>query len=155
MKKNKVTVIKNKPVPIVKEDFYYIEGVDSFHDFDDQVCIYKSKDQIYDVPLFEMQAGTTQHTCGLIELGQIKLNTRTVDQKLKDTLVKAVQKLVSIHTNDGRTGTKSITIMANLINNSGCNLLREALEKSGLFVKVKSWKNINSGNIIDMYLSTN
>lgn len=98
----------------------------------------------------------TPFCCGLRELGNF-----TIDEDFDDDYCSHLQKVKVIrelfkYLYDRYTKENDcITLIFTLIDNNESSLIRSALRGSKLFKKVKSFTNINTNNINDVYMSTN
>lgn len=104
--------------------------------------------------IFEIDTTEFSHCCGAFEMGGIQIYPVEEDyskKALENALDKALQDLFEINKN----GTWKYSFVANLIDNKPCNILKKAFERTNLFSLERKWRNLNSGNEIEMWISNN
>lgn len=105
--------------------------------------------------IFTVDIAALQYCCGIVEIGDICLNDCVVEKEdienLYPLIKKSVESIVDSHTGDG----ECVTLVANLIDNAACGLLRRAFVETDLFTLVKTFRNQNSGKQIEMWVSNN
>lgn len=106
--------------------------------------------------IFGFNIESTGYCCGLLEIGNIfhYVEGFDVDILVKE-LAKVLQKLCKKGTFiSKKTGIiKKYQFMCNLIDTPACNILKKAIIFSGEFYKVTEFKNLNSGNTIEVWFS--
>lgn len=101
---------------------------------------------------FNFGCETDAFCCGLYSLGEFNYRSygTAFTQKEKTDLVReGLEKFVSAM----KKKQKEITLFFTLIETPPCKLVGEALADGGLFTKVKTFTNLNSGRVNHMYVS--
>jgi hypothetical protein len=92
---------------------------------------------------FSASIQTVAYCCGIPELGDLRCNTGFTD------LSKVLDRIASSKNIKGKT------VMMNLNGVADCKVLSAALNKCVNWTKVKTFKNANSKNTIEIWLSNN
>lgn len=104
--------------------------------------------------IFYLSVYGVQACCGassMAELGAISSSALADDKAFTTTLDKAMHQLID--TAEDSEGC--MALIANLIDNNACNLLKDSFKRTKLFSCVKTFTNMNSGNTIEIWLSNN
>jgi len=105
-------------------------------------------------PKFELSFDVEQdsYCCGLFSLGNFCIDDDESDftsKQISDLIKKGFKTLVDQY----KKGKQEFTFVMTLVNNNACNYIRKAFEDEKVFTLVKSFKNLNSGNNNDLYIS--
>lgn len=97
--------------------------------------------------------------CGVVELAEIGSLSSDVglkkDKGFTTMLDSGLHQLLEISHNGGSAPNECKVLLANLINNEACNLLKDAFIRTKTFTNYKTFVNSNSGNEITMWVSNN
>lgn len=102
---------------------------------------------------FSMTCDATPYCCGLSELGSFTLVE--CDEVPREELVKAVRKGFHDFMARKTEGKQCETVLFTLVDSDDCDFVREVLEGTTLFTLVKTFRNKNSRNVNDLYVSNN
>lgn len=129
-----------------------------FSDINDMDEIQEGSDPVFSISsdkskfTFGLSISEDDNCCGLYSLGgfQIHRDTLNIPEKEKVELVKeAFKRLVE----KCKYKDMEFTLFLTLIKGKTCNYVKEALKDGSLFTLVKTFKNKNSGNTNDLYIS--
>lgn len=140
-------VLKNKKAVVVKLPNYRI----SYASLDSGIKIVLGGQIIFSLGCFGSAA-----CCGLKELGGINCTNVHIG-KYDAQLDEALKSLIndSTHYNEDQEDGEIIAIIANLIDNEACKVLKEAFVRTKTFKCIKEFTNANSGNVITTWISNN
>lgn len=96
--------------------------------------------------------GIDSFCCGLCSIGDfnINYNSSSITHKEKVECIKqGLRKFMKTL----KPNNREITVQFTLIDNNACNLIAEAVEDGEIFTKVKTFTNLNSGRVNDLYIS--
>jgi hypothetical protein len=112
-------------------------------DFDIEIDYYETIEQVRGARRKQISFNGVSllHCCGIIELGNIHITEGN------NKVLEVLHALV--------TNYPGITFMINTNGRDSSKRMEEALVKSDVFVKIKSFKNANSGNTVTIWLSNN
>jgi hypothetical protein len=105
-----------------------------------------------DESIYSFELEDLRFCCGIYEIGNIRFYGEDRDNRSKDfqnVLDNTVRALI-LH---NRTDRKNYTYIANLIDTEECDIIRKAFIRTQLFSLVKRFKNPNSNNYIEIWMS--
>lgn len=104
---------------------------------------------------FRFQVEPTPFCCGLAEIGSFDSSNQRNAVVAKTDKLEAVRQLMQRLIDNYSEGEVCKTLVFTLINETTCNLVKEALADENLFMEVKSFINSNSGTKNHLYVSVN
>lgn len=89
--------------------------------------------------------------CGVYSVGRFGISDSAAIPPAKK--VEVTKQLFSRFIDIMKRDSEEITLMLTLIDNPACNMVKKALADGELFTKVKTFKNLNSGRVNELYIS--
>lgn len=148
---NKVTPVKSS-VPVKKPVFRVESDIEDL--LEDESATIRIVTVSNHSTAFELRINQAAYCCGMFEIGSLDAAKLTADKmKLFTPLLdKALIDMLNEHQSDAEG---CVTYVAALIDSYPCSILREAFIRTKSFTKVKEYKNFQSGNKIEMWVSNN
>lgn len=126
----------------------------------EEFCVYKENNFGDYEEIFCLKVANSSFCCGVGEIGQICLyedfegEQKEIAEKYIDDYLAY---LLNLNTKSVKKTQYKRAIIANLIplDDKGSKFLKESFIRTEYFTLVKSFKNINSGNLIETWISNN
>ena len=147
----------NKVKPAVKTA-NKLKYIKDFSDINEMGDIDEGADPVFSISsdkskfTFGLSISEDDNCCGLYSLGDFSIHrdSTNIPEKEKIELVKeAFSRLIE----KSKNGNGEFTLFLTLIKSKPCSYVKEALKDGSLFTLVKTFKNKNSGNTNDLYVS--
>lgn len=145
---NKVVKRVAKPAPEWKKD------VQSVNDLRDDDEIYAEAVKGTAKVVFSAAVEDFPYSCSSRDLGNFEVHISKADignKILKEIIRESLENLIVLNTGAGSCRT----IMFTLNGNAHCKMVKEAIQGTDMFTLVKTFKNMNSGNTIELYVNNN